>query len=72
MSITITIPSNIADRIPAARNYLENVAKREPQWNGAVFAIEEGDCYSIDDDSVDAQVLYKELGASIGIFPYDE
>jgi len=48
------------------------VAKREPQWNGVVFEILEGHFYSIDDDSLDAQVLYNELGASIGIFPADE
>lgn len=72
MATIITIPSHIADRIPAARSYLENVAMREPQWNGAVFEIEEGDFYSIDDNSADAAILYKELGASIGIFPSED
>lgn len=66
---TITIPREFVDRIPAARNFIENVAKHDPNWNGATFEINEGDCYTIDcDDELAGASLFQELGHSIGIF----
>lgn len=67
MATTITIPTKFADRIPAARSYINNVVMRDPNWNGAEFEIEEGDFYSIDAEGLEAQALYSELGRSIGI-----
>lgn len=67
MPILITIPFKCADRIPAARSYINNVVMRDPNWSGASFEIEEGDFYSIDAEGPDAQVRYNELGRSIGI-----
>ena len=70
MTTIITIPERLKDRIPAAEQFVGEVAKRDPHWNGVKFDIRVGDFYSLNDgDEIAAAILRRSLGKHLGIIP---
>ena len=66
--ITIELPVEFRDRVPAAQQFVDDVALRDPNWNGAQFAVCVGNHYTIDGgDAIAAATLYQTLGMHVGI-----
>ena len=70
MRTVITIPERLKDRIPAAEQFVGEVAKHDPHWNGAKFEFRVGVFYGLNDnDEIAAAILRRSLGKHLGIIP---
>ena len=50
-----------ADKVEEIREHLDEVAMRDPNWNGAEFDIERDEYTCIPDDSADAVRLFAQI-----------